>query len=145
MPRRKAPLEIPVHKWINGPESIGEIVMQMAEQIAYEAEQHRQAGDINKLALHAIDARRRQAVKQINSAFAHKLATETRLRNAGSHQQKQSSTRKNVRICYDALIEGGATVTAPAIESEWMRKKLGPCVTPQQIRRYLREIKAETP
>lgn len=148
MPKRKAPQKVPDHNWITGQEPIGEIVMQIAEQIAIEAEQHRQAGEVNQLARHELDRRRAEAVRQINRAFAYKLETEIRQTNAAKPQKESAQiTRNSIVKCFMAVSDRGERVTADAIAREWRIGQKWQTIPPalRTIRKYLRELREDSP
>jgi len=130
MPKRKVSPPIPNYQWLGGELSIGEIILDMAKELL---------ASPNQL---EVQRRTTEFVRRVNAAFAEQEHYIREQEKKGSHQKTQASpTREKVALCMAALIKKEEKVTAPAIEIEWRKQKLGNLVTPQQINFHLRKMK----
>ena len=141
MPRtRKEPLP-QIRDWINGHETVGEIVLQMAEQLVEDRMQN-----MNALALTDLARRRAEAVRQIDVAFSYRVQEEQRFINIRTapkpkRQAKVIETSAKVKRCVDALTKTKRPVTSKTIDQEWSRQNLGNPVSIYTIRRHLKKLK----
>ena len=142
MPKRKVAPTVPNYQWLGGELSIGEIILEMAQELLIEKQ-----NQPNQLAAQLgiyLDGQARGAefVRQVNAAFAEQNHYVREQEKKGSHQKKQANpTLERVAFCKQELIKKGTEVTAPAIEIEWLNQGYGKCITSQQINTYLRRMK----
>jgi hypothetical protein len=151
MPRRKSPLPAPIHEWIDGKISVGEIVLAMAQALYEDQQNLIRSPKTNQLAAQAdLQKRKKQFIAQVNAAFAEMNAYQTRQVKAGAAQKKTTGipTAHKVEEIVNYLTAQGAKITAPAVEVEWFKRfnlnsTFGKPVTLQAIRKHLRDLKTK--
>lgn len=152
MPQRKNPLPAPIHEWIDGKMSVGEIVLAMAEALYKDRQELIRSPKTNQLAAQVdLHVREKQFVAQVNAAFAEMRAYQTRQANAGAVNKRVNGnpTASKVEQIFYYLTAKGVKVTATAVETEWFKRvhlnsAFGQPVSLQAIRSHLRKLKNES-
>ena len=137
MPKSTKPLVVPEYEYGNGKPTIGEIVLDMAQELLIDS-----LTQPNQL---EVQRRRAKFVRQVNKTFAVELKEEVRKAKSGEKgaqvlkakaQEDDDKFMPDVKKCIDSLTAEGLALTSARIFSEW--KLLGIEGKPPEYRRLLR-------
>lgn len=124
MPKSTTPLVVPKYRYGNGTPTIGEIVLDMAQELLIDS-----LTQPNQL---EVQLRRAKFVRQVNKTFAVEIKEEVRKKNAGEKgglgrkakiKEKDDELMPDLKKCMDSLKARKIRTSVAAIESEWARQK----------------------
>lgn len=118
MPKSTTPLVVPEYGYGNGKSTIGEIFLDMAQELLIDS-----LTQLNQL---EVQSRRTKFVRQVNKAFAVELKEEVRKKNAARGRVKRAEDdaeelRPHILDCISYLLAKGRKTNASQVISVWER------------------------